>query len=65
MATTSMIRVEVGECLSQCEVSQTPLDTLAAFLNDLRLHGWNEADLHEVERPVMRVLARLMAKADS
>ena len=61
MATARIIRLEVGFCLTACERSREPLTALVEYLDKLRRSGWCKEDLHRVERPVMRVLAKLVA----
>jgi hypothetical protein len=56
-----MIQLEVGFCLTQCERSREPLLALAEYLDKLRRCGWCKEDLRRIERPVMQVLAKLVA----
>ena len=59
MTTTAAIRAQVDACLAECLASKNPLFTLAILMGRLREQGWDAADLRQVERAVVKVLAGL------
>jgi hypothetical protein len=51
----------VTECVARCRNSKQPVADLAAFIQTLRVEKWPEADIHAVERAVLRLLASVIA----
>jgi hypothetical protein len=43
-------------CLDQCRKSNRPSTRLSAFLESLKLHGWTDEEIIEVQKQVNRVL---------
>ena len=65
MATTASISAQVDACLAECLASKTPLFTLAILMGRLREQGWDAADLRQVERAVVKMLAGLTTVEDA
>lgn len=57
---TEAIGAAVRECLSRCSQANFPLAALAGFVAQLRQGGWREADVHEVEATVRKLLAGIV-----
>jgi hypothetical protein len=53
---TTKIESCVLACLDQCRKSNRPFTRLSAFLESLKLHGWTDDEIIEVQRQVNRVL---------
>lgn len=50
----------VRECVARCMASDTPLTTLAEFVEELRCDCWNRGDIHQVELAVLNVVAQIV-----
>jgi hypothetical protein len=50
----------VREGVARCVASETPLATLAEFVEELRADGWNRGDIHQVELAVLNVVANVV-----
>jgi hypothetical protein len=50
----------VRECVARCISSETPLATLAEYVEELRSDGWNRGDIHQVELAVLNVVAQVV-----
>ena len=54
------VRSKVRECLARCSGAPIPLACLAEFVSQLRQEGWEEADIHQVEVTVLKILAGMI-----
>jgi hypothetical protein len=50
----------VRECVARCVSSDTPLTSLAEFVEELRQDDWTRGDIHLVEMAVLNVVAHVV-----
>jgi len=50
----------VREGVARCVSCDTPLTSLAEFVEELRRDGWNRGDIHQVEVAVLNVVAQVV-----
>ena len=55
------VRAVINRCLDRCRSSETPLACLAEQVEELRERLWGDADIHTVERAVLKVLLSVLA----
>jgi len=61
--TTSRLNSAVHLCLQRCYRADNPLACLAEYAQDLRLMGWPESEIEELETVVRRILRRVLRPA--
>jgi hypothetical protein len=56
----------IHECLGECYASPTPLRTCSHYLDGLRRENWQETEVLQVEKAVLRLLSALIiSQSDS
>jgi hypothetical protein len=59
------INLAIKDCLQRCYENSMPLGALGEFMDGLRADPtWNEAEIEQVERGVLQMLAALSGRSD-
>ena len=59
------INQAIKDCLEGCYQNSMPLGALGEFMDRLRADSsWNEAEIEQVERGVLQMLAALSGRSD-
>jgi hypothetical protein len=59
------INLAIQDCLQRCYGNSMPLGVLVEFMDGLRADPtWNEAEIEQVERGVLQMLAALSGRSD-
>jgi hypothetical protein len=61
--TTSRLNSAVQLCLARCYRAENPIACLAEYAQDLRMVGWPENEIEELETVVRRILRRVLRPA--
>lgn len=62
--TVSRLNSAVQLCLQRCYRAENPIACLAEYTQDLRLVGWEESEIEELEIVVRRILRRVLRPAN-
>lgn len=62
--TTSRLNSAVQLCLQRCYRAENALAGLAEYAQELRMVGWPEAEIEELEIVVRRILRRVLRPAN-
>ena len=55
------VREAIERCLEACHRDRAPLAKLAECVETLKTEGWEAAEIHRVELPVLKMLVALMS----
>jgi hypothetical protein len=58
--TTNRLNGAVQLCLQQCYRAENPIAALAEYAVKLRVLGWQESEIEELEIVVRRILGRVL-----
>ena len=58
--TTNRLNGAVQLCLQRCYRAEHPIASLAEYTANLRLLGWDESEIEELEIVVRRILGRVL-----